>query len=139
MKFVKNEIIIKKVQQELDKIESVVSAYIFGSILKKGVFNDIDILILLNNQADKNSIFLELPCNLARSLNISSNKIDILNFDLREANPIVLIKAVKGRLIKNVDDELLTDKLEELSCFFLMNEPILYYRKELLRELLYEY
>jgi hypothetical protein len=53
---------------------------------------------------------------------------------LREANPHVLIKAVNsGVLLKNADPKLLSERIEEISMYFLENEPVLQ-RAEILRK-----
>ena len=50
-------------------------------------------------------------------------KIDILFFDLDEADPEVLYDAVNsGILIKNASPDLLTDKIETLTRYFVVNE-----------------
>jgi len=63
---------------------------------------------------------------LAEASGLSEGKIDLLFLDLREANPHVLIKAVNsGVLLKNADPKLLSERIEEISMYFLENEPVL--------------
>jgi len=116
--------------------DNVAAAYIFGSILESEIFNDVDILILPEKNA-LNHIFLtyKISANLSEKLNISSDFIDAILLDLEKTDPLVLGEALKtGRLIKNQNPDYLSDKLEEISSFFLINEAVLYRRQVLLRE-----
>ncbi|MDZ7832212.1 MAG: nucleotidyltransferase domain-containing protein [Desulfobacterales bacterium] len=134
------ENIIAAVKQEMAENDNVAAAYIFGSILEPGIFNDIDILILPEKNA-LNDIFLiyEISANLAEKIHISSDDIDMVLLDLEKTDPLILGEALKkGQLIKNQNPDYLSDKLEEVSSFFLINEAVLYRRQELLREQLEE-
>ena len=130
------ENIIAAVKQEMAENDNVAAAYIFGSILEPGIFNDVDIMILPEKNA-LNDIFIvyEISANLAEKLNISSDFIDMILLDLEKIDPLVLGEALKtGRLIKNKNPDYLSDKLDEVSSFFLMNEAVLSRRQKLLRE-----
>ena len=130
------ENIIAAVEQEMAENDNVAAAYIFGSIIESGIFNDIDILILPEKSA-LNHIFLtyKISANLAEKLSISSDFIDAILLDLEKTDPLILGEALKtGRLIKNQNPDYLSDKLEEVSSFFLINEAVLYRRQVLLRE-----
>ena len=127
---------IKTITSKLDHRDDVAAAYLFGSFPKERVFHDIDILILFDIQYATPYSDYDIKQFVAESLQISSNKIDILSFDLTKANPLILIRAVNdGLLIKNSKPVLLTDQLEALSQYFLQNESYLYYRNKYLKEL----
>ena len=63
---------------------------------------------------------------ISKSQNAYEKQIDILFFDLDEADPEVLYDAVnKGILIKNASPDLLVEKIEALNRYFIVNEFIL--------------
>ena len=77
--------------------------------------------------------YTQLKRSLAEASGLPEDKIDLLFLDLREANPHVLIKAVNsGVLIKNSNPDLLSQRIEDISMYFLENEPVLQ-RAEILR------
>jgi len=128
------ETIIGKIKRALDKNDDIAAAYIFGSILDRSVFNDIDVLVLPQNGVANPFLDTEITCKLEDTLD-NLYIIDLLFFDLSCADPIVLGKAVeKGRLITKRNETLLSAKLEELSDFFLSNEPVIFQRKLYLEE-----
>ncbi len=102
----------------------VAAAYVFGSaVAKEPVVNDLDILVLLYPHIDRNTAYFELHDRIAKSQNVDFNQIDILFFDLEEADPEVLYDAVnKGILIKNESPALLVKKIEDLTRYFVANE-----------------
>ncbi len=102
----------------------VAAAYVFGSAVAEApVVNDLDILVLLYPHIDLNTAYFELHNRIAKSQNASENQIDILFFDLEEADPEVLYDAVnKGILIKNESPALLVEKIEDLTRYFIANE-----------------
>ena len=114
----------------------VAAAYLFGSSASgDDVTNDLDVLILLYPDADKGAIYISAICHIAEALKIPSDKVDILYFDLTEADPWVLLSAVnEGILLKNADPELLSDYIEQLSRYFLENDVILRRAEELRRQ-----
>lgn len=105
----------------------VAAAYVFGSAVSEApVVNDLDILVLPYPGMDRNTIYFELYDRVAKSQNAYGNQIDILFFDLDEADPEVLFEAVnKGTLIKNASPDLLVEKIEALTRYFVVNEFIL--------------
>ncbi len=105
----------------------IAAAYVFGpAIAKEPVVNDLDILVLLYPGIDRNTTYFKLYDRIAKSQNVPENEIDILFFDLEEADPEVLYDAVnKGILIKNESPVLLVEKIEALSRYFVANEFIL--------------
>jgi hypothetical protein len=93
----------------------------------------VDILVLLRDDVDHFEVYTQLKRSLAEASGLPEGKIDLLFLDLREANPHVLIKAVNnGILIKNSNPDLLCQRIEDISMYFLENEPVLQ-RAEILR------
>jgi len=120
--------------------DEVLAAYLFGSAAEGGpVVNDIDVLVVLE-ESDTNEILFRLSClevSIAEHLGLSSDRIDLVPFDLRLVKPGVLYEALKtGILLKCSDDEALTDAIENLSRYFLENEGILHRQEILQREML---
>jgi predicted nucleotidyltransferase len=121
-------------EYDLDKLgrtllnsPEVAAAYIFGSaITEEPVVNDLDILVLLYPGVDRNTTYFELYGRIAESQNAYGNQIDILFFDVDAADPEVLYEAVnKGVLLKNESPDLLVEKIEALTRYFVVNEFIL--------------
>jgi predicted nucleotidyltransferase len=118
----------------LEKNNDVLAAFLFGSVAAEGpVRNDVDILVLLRDDVDHFEVYTQLKRSLAEASGLPEGKIDLLFLDLHEANPHVLIKAVNnGILIKNSNPDLLCQRIEDISMYFLENEPVLQ-RAEILR------
>ena len=119
--------------------DEVLAAYLFGSAAEGGpVVNDIDVLVVFK-ESDTNNILLllsEVDVRLAEHLGLSSDRIDLIPFDLRLVKPRVLYEALKtGILLKCSDEEALTDAIENLSRYFLENEGILRRQEILQREI----
>jgi predicted nucleotidyltransferase len=123
-----------KIRRCLVQHRDVPAAYLFGSAgAGESVSNDVDILVLLREGADRFEAHTRLTRSLSDALGIPEDKIDLLFFDSREVNPHVLVRAINGgRLLKNTSPELLSRKIEEVSTYFLENEPVLL-RAEILR------
>jgi len=127
---------IQVITQILKNFDDIIAAYLFGSFPHEKIFNDIDILVLFKKKHENLYLDFEITHLIAESLEINSEKIDLLPFDLKKVNPMILIQAVNnGMLLKNNSDELLTDQIEKLSQYFLENESCLYYRNKYLKEL----
>ena len=124
-----------KLRAALEQNKDVLAVYLFGSVAAdEPVRNDLDILVLLREDADRFEVYTQLTRSLAEASGLSEGKIDLLFLDLREANPHVLIKAVNsGVLLKNADPKLLSERIEEISMYFLENAPVLQ-RAEILRK-----
>ncbi len=120
----------------LDKKPEVVAAYLFGSAAtEESVVNDVDILVLLRPDIDKYEAYFDIVSNLAKTLGISEDRIDLLFFDLGEADPIILYNAInRGVLLKNSDSNILGDMIDALSGYFLENEPIIMQAKQLKKD-----
>jgi predicted nucleotidyltransferase len=129
-----NASVLVKLRKGLEQNNDVLAAYLFGSIAaEEPVRNDLDILVLLREDGDRFEAYTQLKRSLAEASGLPEDKIDLLFLDLREANPHVLIKAVNsGILIKNSNPDLLSQRIEDISMYFLENEPVLQ-RAEILR------
>jgi hypothetical protein len=96
--------------------------------------NDLDILVLLKQGAKRLKTQFALMNGLSRATGFKADRIDIVIFDLDEVEPVVLQKAInQGILLKNNDPDFLSDRIEELSGYFLKNEPMIY-RAEILKK-----
>lgn len=133
-----NPDILKQILQDSPE---VAASYLFGSASRnEPVVNDLDLLILLYPHAEIHVAYFELTYRIAQALNTDTDKVDILFFDLKLADPEILYQAVNhGILLKDESPELLTDKIEELSCYFLENEFLIRERKRLERELVEDF
>jgi hypothetical protein len=95
----------------------------------------LDILILADEKANRLKIQLELINNLSKLTGLMADKIDVVFFDQEEVAPNILKNAINhGILLKNIDPELLSDRIEELSRYFLRNEPTILNAKRLGKE-----
>jgi len=115
---------LKKTLLSCNEIEA---AYLFGSAARREpVVNDLDLLILADSNANVHHLYFNLVQKIANDHNMPEAQIDILFFDIHLADPYILDKAVNtGILLCNKNEKLLTDRIEELSCFFLENEFLL--------------
>ena len=119
----------------ITEIPDVVAAYLFGSAASaEQTVNDLDMLVFLNQGANR----LETQCVLINSLSkvtgFKPDRIDIVVFDLDEVEPVILQKAInQGILLINNDPDFLSCRIEELSGYFMNNEPMIH-RAELLKK-----
>lgn len=99
----------------LDEQPEVAAAYLFGSAAQgASVSNDVDVLVLLRPDTDKNEAYFDLTLRLAEALGISEQRLDLLFLDLEEAEPAVLCRGVnEGILLKNADPGFLGDRIED--------------------------
>lgn len=132
---------LDKLKQTLTDSPEVAAAYLFGSAAKKEpVVNDLDILILLYADINPYNAYLELSYRIGQSQNINADKVDVIFFDLDMVDPEVLYEAVNhGILLKNNSPDLLTDQIEDLSNYFLVNESLIKEKKRLRRERIEEF
>ena len=100
------------------------AAYLFGSAAMDGeLARDADILVLPYPGASSTRDYFEVTHRIAESLQTTDARVDALLFDLDEADPEVLYSALtNGMLIKNASPDLLSEKIEALSSYFLINE-----------------
>ena len=97
--------------------------------------NDLDLLVLLYPDVNKATCYFGLIGHISEALALPEDRIDVLFFDLEEADPDILYHAVnEGILIKNQAPSLLADKIEALSAYFVNNEFIIKKAKHLQRE-----
>jgi predicted nucleotidyltransferase len=111
----------------------VIAAYLFGSAAKgESAVNDVDILVLLRPDIDMYKAFYELNYSISEALSISEDRIDLLFLNLDEAKPVVLYNAInQGILLKNIDADMLSDRIEAVSRHLLENEPMILQAKRL--------
>ena len=123
-------------KQSLRNSPEVAAAYLFGSAATNApVVNDLDILLLVYPDIDKNTAYFDLVCRISEALALPEGKIDILFFDLQEADPDILYEAVNnGVLLKNESPELLGESIEKLSLYLIQNEFIMARAKQLRHE-----
>ncbi|MBC2696212.1 MAG: hypothetical protein HF982_13245 [Desulfobacteraceae bacterium] len=123
-------------KQTLRNSPEVAAAYLFGSaVINASVVNDLDILLLVYPDIDKNIAYFDLVFRISEALALPEEKIDILFFDLQEADPDILYEAVNhGVLLKNESPELLGESIENLSLYLIQNEFIITRAKQLRHE-----
>jgi uncharacterized protein YutE (UPF0331/DUF86 family)/predicted nucleotidyltransferase len=128
-------------KQVLDSFPEAAAAYLFGSAAKNEyVVNDLDILVLAYPETNSDRLYFELCGRIAEDLGIHEDTIDLLFFDLDEADPEVLYQAVtQGILLKEEDTELLTDRIEALSQYYLVNEHLIFCAKRLRKEMIEDF
>jgi predicted nucleotidyltransferase len=126
---------LQLIKKCITEIPDVVAAYLFGSATgAEQAVNDLDILVFLKQGAKRLETQFVLMNRLSRSTGIKADRIDIVVFDLDEVEPVILQKAInQGILLKNNDPDFLSDRIEELSGYFLKNEPMIY-RAEILKK-----
>ncbi len=127
---------ISEIKNYLTANHNIVAAYLFGSAVSgERVVNDLDILVLLDQKANRLNIQLELVSNLSRLTGLKADKIDVVIFDQEEVDPDILQKAINhGMLLKNIDHRVLSDRIDDLSQYYLKNEPMIRRAKRLEKE-----
>jgi predicted nucleotidyltransferase len=127
---------ISKIKNYLAENPDIVAAYLFGSAVSgERVVNDLDILVLLDQKANRLNIQLELVSNLSRLTGLKADKIDVVIFDQEEVDPDILQTAINhGMLLKNIDQRVLSDRIGDLSQYYLKNEPMILRAKRLEKE-----
>ncbi|MBW2109719.1 MAG: hypothetical protein JRI36_13815, partial [Deltaproteobacteria bacterium] len=91
----KRGISLRALKGVIEDCPDVVAAYLFGSAAQGApAVNDLDILVLLRKEAEKDKVYVDLICRLCQALQISEDRIDLLFLDLKEADLIVLSKAI---------------------------------------------
>jgi len=123
-------------KQSLRDSPEVAAAYLFGSaVINAPVVNDLDILLLVYPDIDKDIAYFDLVSRISKALTLPEEKIDILFFDFQEADPDILYEAVNnGVLLKNESPELLGESIEKLSLYLTQNEFIIARSKQLRHE-----
>jgi len=134
---VKNTTInFKDLKIALEGCSEVSAAYLFGSAASgEAVVNDLDILVLLHQEIDKDEAYINLIYTLSKSLKIPEACVDLLFFDSNEADPSILTRAVnRGILLINHDPEYLSNMIDNVSRDLLENEVMIIRARRLRRE-----
>ena len=102
-------------KQSLRNSPEAAAAYLFGSAaMNAPVVNALDILLLVYPDVDKNIAYFDLVSRISEAVALPEEKIDILFFDLQEADPDILYEAFNnGVLLKNESPELLGESIEK--------------------------
>jgi len=91
--------------------------------------------VLLHQEMDKDEAYINLIYNLSKSLNIPESCVDLLFFDLNEADPSILTRAVnRGILLINHDPEYLSNMIDNISRYLLENETMIIRAQRLRQE-----
>jgi hypothetical protein len=99
------------------------------------VVNDLDILVLLHQEIDKDEAYINLIYTLSQSLKIPEACVDLLFFDSNEADPSILTRAVnRGILLINHDPEYLSNMIDNISRYLLENETMIIRAQRLRQE-----
>ena len=127
---------LKDLKIVLEGCSEVSAAYLFGSAASgEAMVNDLDILILLHQEIDKDEAYINLIYNLSKSLKIPESCVDLLFFDSNEADPSILTRAVnRGILLINHDPEYLSNMIDSVSRDLLENEAMIIRARRLRRE-----
>jgi predicted nucleotidyltransferase len=118
---------LSKIKTYLEERQDILFAYLFGSgVNKETAANDLDILIDTDAGADRLRTQLELVKDLGQLTGFPADRIDVVFFDAEQVSPDILRNAINhGILLKNTDQELLSNRIEELSKYFLENDSAL--------------
>ncbi|MDZ7700093.1 MAG: nucleotidyltransferase domain-containing protein [Deltaproteobacteria bacterium] len=118
----------------------VVAAYLFGSVAKGEPARDLDILLLLRPEVDADTVYFDLAASLSDTLGIPEDKVDLLFFDMDEADPMVVYEALStGILLKNSNPDMLSDNIDALSQYFLENDVMIERARQLRNDRLEEF
>ena len=126
----------KDLKIALERCPEISAVYLFGSSSGRGlVANDLDILVLLQQGVDKDEAYINITHNLSKSLKIREAFVDLLFFDLEEADPIIMARAVnQGILLINRDPEYLSNMIDSVSRYLLENETMMIRAQRLRQE-----
>jgi hypothetical protein len=92
-------------------------------------------LALLWRMDHEAEAYINLTHNLSKSLKILEAYVDLLFFDLEEADPSILAKAVnRGILLINRDPEYLSNMIDSVSRYLLENETMMIRARRLRQE-----
>lgn len=135
------DIDLKRIKGAVKAVPEIAACYLFGSAAKReAVVNDLDLLILVRPEAEAEKAIWDLTREVAESLDVEADRVDILLFDLQQADPEVLYRAVEeGILLINELPDLLTDKIEALSRYLVEHEFLMNEARRLRNELIEEF
>ncbi|MFP4037074.1 MAG: nucleotidyltransferase domain-containing protein [Desulfobacteraceae bacterium] len=127
---------LEALKQALEEKDEVLAAYLFGSAAQRdSIANDVDILLLLQPGSNKYEVEFDLKSHLAEHLGIPEKKFDFLFFEMDEADPKILYKAIdQGILLKNANPQFLSERINRLSSYFLENDSMIEKAEYLRRE-----
>ncbi len=127
---------LDKLKQVLADSAEIAAAYLFGSAATdQPVINDLDLLLLVYPTIDKNAVYLDIVDRIGRTLTVPPDRLDILFFEVQEADPEVLYEAInRGVLLKNESPDLLTQRIESVSLYLMQNEFLRNKARDLRRE-----
>ncbi len=127
---------MRQIERVLERSPEVAAAYFFGSAARnEQPARDLDLLILPYPGVDTARAYFEVSRRLSEAFQLPPEQLDILVFDLGEADAEVLYKGVdEGVLLKNDFPDLLSGKIEELSSYLVANEFMLRNAKSLEEE-----
>lgn len=132
---------ITQIKELIRSKPEISAAYLFGSAAEESfVVNDLDLLVLTPPDTDENKAYFDIISYLSREISISEEYIDLLFFDMETSDPKVLYSAItNGILLKNNSPELLSENIEKLSLFFLINEAYISRKNFLFKEQLEDF
>lgn len=132
---------LEGIKNAASAVPEIAACYLFGSSARQdAVVNDLDLLILVRPEADAEKAIRDLTLMAGEILGVVPDRLDILLFDLEEANPEVLYRAVtEGVLLKNELPGLLSDRIESLSHYLLEQEYLIAEAKRLAKVIVEEF
>ena len=132
---------IRKLKNLIQAMPEIAAAYLFGSAAEEdSVANDLDLLVLTFPGINQDQAYFEILYRLTQELSLSEEQIDLVFFELDVVDPHVLHSAINnGIIIKNQNPELLSERIDQLSLYFLINESYIQRAKALLEEQLEEF
>jgi predicted nucleotidyltransferase len=132
---------IPKLKNLMQAMPEIAAAYLFGSAAEGGpVVNDLDLLVLTFPGVNQDQAYFDILGRLSQELCLPEERIDLIFFELDVVDPHVLHSAINnGIIIKNQNPELLSERIDQLSLFFLINESYIQRAKALLEEQLEEF
>ncbi|MCF8104867.1 MAG: nucleotidyltransferase domain-containing protein [Desulfohalobiaceae bacterium] len=132
---------IEQVRDTVQAIPEIAAAYLFGSAADESqVVNDLDLLVLTYPGINQDQAYFDILYRLTQELSLPEEQIDLVFFELDVVDPRVLHSAVNnGIIIKNLNPELLSERIDQLSLYFLINESYIKRAKALVDEQLEEF
>jgi predicted nucleotidyltransferase len=108
---------IEGIKGSLAAVPEIAAGYLFGSTARQeAVVNDLDLLIIVRPGSDAERAIWELIRQISEFLGVDADRVDILLFDLRQADPKLLYRAVTeeaeeaadiAEALKQPDEEIL--------------------------------
>jgi predicted nucleotidyltransferase len=114
--------ITEQLAAELASVHDIAFAYVYGSFMESGPFHDVDVGVYLRVPQPQGTVSFAVA--LAQRLSEKAG----LPVDVRVLNaaPVsFLFHVLRGRLLLNRDDDLLTDLMERTASRYLDMAPLL--------------